>query len=76
MVEVGEGLPRRTYTVRVRIVGREHKTNASHIVNLPHATRTSWARFPPVAPFTIQRQRIGDSTLCQRVKWRLPTSRR
>ena len=31
MVEVaGEGLPRRTYTVRVRVIGREHKPNASH----------------------------------------------
>ena len=50
VLQVGEGLPRGTYTVRVRVIGREHKPNASHFVNFAHAACTSRARFPSGSP--------------------------
>jgi hypothetical protein len=55
MVQVGKELPPGRYTVRVRVVWREHKPNASHVVNFPPMQLAyPGPGSPPVATFTIR----------------------
>ncbi|WP_319445957.1 MULTISPECIES: hypothetical protein [unclassified Mycobacterium] len=52
-----DGLPRGTYSVRVRVVWREHKPNASHVMNYPPMQLAQPGRAPdgsyPITDFTV-----------------------